>query len=112
MPEKRTYEELEKRVKDLQEDEAEHKQAEAMLREILERFNEAERIGNFGYWSQDFETGEQWWSKNEYLIHDLPENTKPNYDLYLDCVHPDERSDLDRSFKEAWEFDSKDFSLE
>jgi hypothetical protein len=79
MPQKSTSEELEQRVKELQEVKAERKQAELMLHEMLERFNKTERISNFGYWMQDLVTGEEWWSKNEYVIHDLPESMKPSY---------------------------------
>ncbi len=83
-----------------------------MLHENLERLNEAERIGNFGYWTQDVETGEEWWSKNEYRIHGLPDGVEPSYELHLECVHPDDREDHDRAFKEILKSGSEDFSLQ
>lgn len=85
----------------------ERKRKESILRQTLERLNEAERVGNFGYRVQDLKTGEEWWSENEYAIHDLPKNVKPSYDLHLDCVHPDDRAIHDREFKDGWESDSE-----
>jgi len=90
----------------------ERKRKESILRETLKRLNEAERVGNFGYRVQDLKTGEEWWSENEYAIHDLPKNVKPSYDLHLDCVHPDDRKIQDREFKDGWESDSEWFSFE
>ena len=88
------------------------KQKESILRETLERLNEAERVGNFGYRVQDLKTGEEWWSENEYAIHGLPQNVKPSYDLHMECVHPDDRTIHDREFKEGWESDSEWNSFE
>ena len=45
------------------------KRKESILRETLERLNEAERVGKFGYRVQHIKTGEEWWSENEYAIH-------------------------------------------
>ena len=88
------------------------KQKESILRETLERLNEAERVGNFGYRVHDLKAGEEWWSENEYAIHGLPQNVKPSYDLHMDCVHPDDRTIHDREFKEGWESDSEWNSFE
>ncbi len=90
----------------------ERQRKESILRETLDRLNEAERIGNFGYRVQDMKTGEEWWSENEYAIHDLSKHVKPSYDLHLDCVHPDDRAIHDREFKAGWESDSQWHSFE
>ena len=90
----------------------ERKRKESILRETLKRLNEAERVGNFGYRVQDIKTGEEWWSENEYAIHDLPTNVKPSYDLHLNCIHPDDRTVHDREFKEVWDSDSDWHSFE
>jgi PAS domain S-box-containing protein len=104
--------ELAKANEQLQIEITKRKQKEFILREALERLNEAERVGNFGYRVQDLKTGEEWWSENEYAIHDLPKNVKPSYDLHLDCVHPDDRTFHDREFKDGWESDSEWYSFE
>ena len=90
----------------------ERQRKESILRETLDRLNEAERIGNFGYRVQDMKTGEEWWSENEYAIHNLPKNVKPSHDLRLDCVHPDDRAVYDRELKDGWASDSKWHSFE
>ena len=90
----------------------ERKRTESILRETLVRLNEAEKIGNFGYWMQDIKSGEEWWSENEYAVYDQPKNAKPSYDLHLNCVHPDDRAAHDREFKEGWASDREWFSLE
>ncbi len=85
---------------------------ESILRATLDRLNEAERVGNFGYRVQDLKTGKEWWSDNEYAIHDLPKNVKPSYDLHLDCIHPDDRTLHDQEFKDVWASDSEWHSFE
>ncbi|MGD8294470.1 MAG: response regulator, partial [Desulfobacterales bacterium] len=90
----------------------ERQRKESILRETLQRLNEAERVGNFGYRVHDVRTGEEWWSENEYAIYGLPKNVKPSYDLHLDCVHPDDRAIHDRKFKDGWESDSDWHSFE
>ncbi len=90
----------------------ERQRKESILRETLDRLNEAERIGNFGYRVQDMKTGEEWWSENEYAIHDLPKNVKPSHDLRLECVHPDDRAVYDREFRDGWASDSEWHSFE
>ena len=104
--------ELAKVNEQLQIEVKERQRKESILRETLQRLNEAERVGNFGYRVHDVKTGGEWWSENEYAIYGLPKNVKPSYDLYLDCVHPDERAIHDRRFKDGWESDSAWHSFE
>jgi signal transduction histidine kinase/DNA-binding response OmpR family regulator len=104
--------ELAKVNEQLQIEITERQRKESILRETLQRLNEAERVGNFGYRVHDVSTGEEWWSENEYAIYGLPKNVKPSYDLHLDCVHPGDRAIHDRKFKDGWESDSDWHSFE
>ncbi len=62
MSEKPTYEELAKRVQELEKAESERRQAEEALRESKVHFREAQQIAKMGDFSWDVETGAVTWS--------------------------------------------------
>lgn len=57
----------------------------------------AEKVANFGSWEFDPITGRGWWSKQMYALlgFEVSENV-PDFDSYLEHVHPDDRSLVSR----------------
>ena len=91
-------EELEQRNKQL----AEAKTRLAEEKMALERsetyLEEAQRLSHSGSWYWNINTGEVFWSKEFFAIFGLdPERTRASYSLYLERVHPDDRSQLENA---------------
>lgn len=73
---------------------------EQSLRASEARLNEAQRITHFGSWEYTAETNELIWSDEVYRILELdPEENKPNYELFIDLIHPDDRELVDSAYK-------------
>ncbi len=63
---------------------------------------EAQEIANIGSWERDFASNEYSWSDEMYRIFGLkPQESKVNYDTFLNCVHPDDRNYVNNAVKEA-----------
>ena len=57
---------------------------------------EAEKISHTGCWARNTTTGELFWSQEEWRIFGLdPKKTELSYQLFLNMVHPDDRSSLE-----------------
>ena len=95
-------EELEQRNKQLAE--ARGRLAEEKLR--LERSEaymaEAQRLANTGSWHLNVHTGEVIWSTEFFAILGFdPDKAKASYPLFLERVHPEDRSRVDQALLEA-----------
>ncbi|HSJ80467.1 MAG TPA: PAS domain S-box protein, partial [Thiobacillus sp.] len=75
------------------------KQAEQALREREEDLNRAQAVGHIGSWRLDVRSNRLIWSAENYRIFGVPEGTSLTYETFLSCVHPDDRTQVDR----AWE---------
>lgn len=51
----------------------------------------AQEIGCVGSWAFDFVKNELTWTEQMYRILGLPQATTPTYEIFLECVHPDDR---------------------
>ena len=72
---------------------SERKRAEIALRRSEAYLAEAQRLSHTGSWHWNVRTMDVIWSKEFYSIFGLdPETTKPSYDLFLDRIHPEDRS--------------------
>jgi PAS domain S-box-containing protein len=92
MPEKPTCEELEQRIKQLEE-------AEERREELLEKL---QRIANVGSWVLDHGTGHLHWSDETYrILGAAPQSFDASYEAFLDLVHPDERSAVDEAYRNS-----------
>ena len=88
-------EELEKEI-------AERKRAEEKLRGSEAFLTEGQRISHTGSWSWNVASGKVAWSEEHYRIFGFePEKTEPSFQLFLDTVHPEDRSFIKRSLDEA-----------
>lgn len=66
------------------------------------RLNEAQSIALVGNWEWNIKTGELWWSDQVYKLFDLdPERVKPNYDLFMSYIHPDDKGHVEQAVNRA-----------
>src|SRR5437868_10534603 len=88
-------EELEKEI-------AERKRAEEKLRGSEAFLAEGQRISHTGSWSWNVLSGTVAWSEEHFRIFGFdPEKTEPSFQLFLETVHPEDRSFIERSLDEA-----------
>ena len=60
--------------------------------------NKAQELGSIGTWELDLEQNTLTWTEENYKIFGIPLGTKMNYELFLDCVHPDDRNLVNESW--------------
>jgi PAS domain S-box-containing protein len=72
------------------------------LKESERSLAEAQEIAHIGNWSRTIETGEVHWSGEVYRIFGFePQEFGVDYNVFLSCVHPDEREYLIEAAKQA-----------
>ena len=99
----RTNEELQTEI-------IERKSAEDKLRRSEAFLTEGQRISHTGSWSWNVSSGKVTWSQEHFRIFGYdPGKTQPSYKLFLETVHPEDRStveqNLDRAVREKSGFD-------
>src|SRR6266446_5845134 len=88
-------EELEKEI-------AERKRAEEKLRGSEAFLAEGQRISRTGTWIWNVASGKVTWSEEHYRIFGFdPEKTKPSFQLFMETVHPEDRSFIKLGLNEA-----------
>src|ERR1700716_1506711 len=91
----RTNEELQTEIFD-------RKSAQENLRRSEAFLAEGQRISHTGSWSWNVPTGKVTWSEEHFRIFGFePEKTEPSLQLFLETVHPEDRSFIERSLEEA-----------
>src|SRR5467141_2233788 len=91
----RSNEELQKEI-------AERKSAEEKLRHSEAFLTEGQRISHTGSWSWNVSNGKVTWSEEHFRIFGFdPEKTEPSFQLFLETVHPEDRSFIERSLDQA-----------
>lgn len=76
--------------------------AEQDLRLNKQLLVDAQRIAQTGSWSLDWQTGVLIWSDEIYRIFEVDKlHISPNYELFLNKVHPLDRAEVDRVFKSS-----------
>lgn len=85
---------------------------ELLLREAERKLAETQRIAKLGIWDFNIVTNKLWWSQQVYDIFGLEANQGSlPYDIFLDCVHPEDRQELETGLLLALETDKEcDFS--
>jgi PAS domain S-box-containing protein len=97
---------------ELQTEIIERKSAEEKLRRSEAFLTEGQRISHTGSWSWRVSNGKVTWSKEHFRIFGFdPEKTEPSFHLFLETVHPDDRSFIERSLDEAIK-EKRGFDLE
>src|SRR6266403_161915 len=110
---KRVARELEQRVaqrtsqllaanEELEKEIAERKRAEEKLRGSEAFLAEGQRISHTGSWSWNVASGKVAWSEEHFRIFGFdPDKTEPSFQLFLETVHPEDRSFIERTLDEA-----------
>lgn len=87
-------------------------QMEQALRESEARYREAQRIAHLGHWDFEIASGKMRWSEEIFRLFGLSETQpEPDYDGYLELVHPADRDALVAAV-EAAKRDSKPYTVE
>src|SRR6266480_1300658 len=90
----------------------ERKEAEEELRRSEAFLTQGQRISHTGSWSWHVPTGMVAWSEEHFRIFGFdPEKTDPTLQLFLETVHAEDRSFIERSLDEAVR-EKRDFDLE
>jgi PAS domain S-box-containing protein len=90
----------------------ERARAETALRRSEAFLAEGQRISHTGSWSWNVATGEVSWSEEHFRIFGFdPEKTEPSFQLFMETVHPEDRSFIERSLDEAIK-EKRGFDLE
>ena len=84
--------------KQLQLEITEHKQAEDKLLKNQYYLTKAQEIGAIGTWELDIQKNILIWTDENYKIFGVPPGTEMNYELFLNCVHPDDRDYVDKKW--------------
>src|SRR6476469_3550212 len=89
---------------------ADRARAETALRRSEAFLAEGQRISHTGSWSWNVSSGKATWSEEHYRIFGYdPQKIQPSYQLFLETVHPEDRStigqNLDRAVREKSGFD-------
>src|SRR5438128_4737916 len=80
----------------------ESKYAEEKLQRSKAFLTEGQRISHTGSWSWNVASGKVAWSEEHFRIFGFdPEKTEPSFQLFLETVHPEDRSFIERSLDEA-----------
>ncbi|MCL4502197.1 MAG: PAS domain S-box protein, partial [Deltaproteobacteria bacterium] len=78
------------------------RQAETALQESEVRLHMAQEAAGAGSWDWRPGSGEMIWSPENYLLLGLtPNEGKPSFDLWLQCLHPDDRENAIAALNQA-----------
>lgn len=81
------------------EDVTQSRRVDAALRISQDDLVRAQAVGNIGSWRLDFEHRELTWTRENYRILGLPDGSQLDYDLFLSCVHPEDRALVDGAWR-------------
>jgi PAS domain S-box-containing protein len=80
----------------------ERKQAEEKLRRSEAYLAEGQRLSRTGSWAWDVSANDLYWSQEHFRIFGLdPEKAKMSYEMFLEIVHPEDRSALQQGFEQV-----------
>src|SRR6266853_3025410 len=87
---------------ELQTEIGERKSAEEKLQRSKAFLSEGQRISHTGSWSWNVSSGKVTWSGEHFRIFGFdPERTEPSFHLFLETVHPEDRSFIQRDLEKA-----------
>jgi PAS domain S-box-containing protein len=80
---------------------SERKNAEKILLVNQNFLEKAQELGSIGSWELDVNRNKLIWSGENYRVFGLPEGTDLSYEIFLSCVHPEDRDYVDRKWTAA-----------
>lgn len=72
-------------------DVTEQKRVEEQLRSSQTQLMDSQRLAKVGSWEMDMATRQSRWSDEWYRIFGLPRDARPEFQTFLNCVHPKDR---------------------
>jgi PAS domain S-box-containing protein len=72
-------------------DVTEEKRVQEQLRSNQTQLIDSQRLAKVGSWEMDMATRKSWWSDEWYRIFGLPRDARPEFQTFLNCVHPKDR---------------------
>ena len=105
-----TNERLARALAERERDLAERERLERELAELSSELMRAQAVAEVGSWRMDTHSGELVWSNETYRIFGMPAGAPVSYEVFLSRVHPEDREELDRRWKQA--LNGATFSLE
>jgi len=88
----------------------ERKKTEDELEQKKYYLEKAQEIGSIGTWELDINENKLIWTDENYRTFGLPVGTELTYELFLKCVHPDDRDYVDKEWKAA--LNNKPYDIE
>ena len=82
---------VKKRTRELESEILERKQAENKLIKNQYYLTKSQEIGIIGTWELDIQKNILIWTDENYKIFGVPLGTEMNYEIFLNCIHPDDR---------------------
>lgn len=67
------------------------KKEELHISELVEKLNLAQKIGKIGYWEYNATTNKIFWSDEIYRIWNLETSFIPDFEFFIQSLHPDDR---------------------
>ena len=80
---------------------SERERLETELAELSSELMRAQAVAEVGSWRFETRSGRLVWSDETYRIFGMPAGVPMTYEVFLSCVHPDDRAELDRRWNEA-----------
>jgi PAS domain S-box-containing protein len=77
------------------------REAEQALRDSEAQLNKAQAVARLGSWQLDIAANRLAWSEETYRLFGIAPGTPLTYDLFLGCVHPDDRAGVERAWAAA-----------
>ena len=71
------------------------------LVKVNERLLEAQEVAHVGSWEWDIGSDRIWWSDEMFRIYGLERGARIGYDTFLNRLHPDDRSVVDTTVRQA-----------
>ena len=72
------------------------------LKRKNDTFEEMQHIAKIGSWEFDARTNKIRWSNEVYNIFNIPpQSIEPTYEIFLGCIHPDDREKVDETFAKS-----------
>ena len=81
----------------------ERKQAEEAIKKQQYYLAKAQEIGRIGTWELDIKKNALVWTDENYRIFGVPIGTELTYEIFMNCVHPDDRQYVNKKWKAALE---------
>lgn len=77
------------------------KQTEWVNKRLMERITLANEAGGIGIWEWELEPDVFSWDKRMFDLYELPPHIKPSWQVWYDCVLPEDRDHAERVIRDA-----------